>query len=465
MIRINWPLRRWLLSFLLGVALLSFIGIMAGPLFIDEESPIDQQLKDRVVAEREHWESETWQAELAKDFQREGMEIELYDASGRLLFRSDPVPSPGLGLSRRFAGVNRRWVDVIEVFRDDTMVGRAHIAHRWLGIIDNRGTNWTFIWMMLAVMLGSTLLTSVAGIWLLSHTFLTPLGQLSAAAEEIRRGNFDVTFPRSNVREVQILIGDFRRMTHGLKQSVTRQATVEEERRFFLASISHDLRSPLFSLRGRLEGIRDGLANSPQQTERYVRTSLDRVAMLERLVEDLFVYSRLDVLEQEPILQPIDLDELLRRSVEAAHIAALEKDVAITLATPEQREQPEHPYHLKDDPHLKGDPHLLERAIGNLLSNALRHTPKGGTVEVGWRLKDGYVEVWVADTGEGIPAHVLPHIFNPMYRGEPSRSSRTGGAGLGLAIAQRVAQAHGGALTAANRASGGALFTMRIPIQ
>src|SRR5579884_2635464 len=111
-----------------------------------------------------------------------------------------------------------------------------------------------------------------------------------------------------------------------------------------------------------------------------------------------------------------------------------------------------------------GDRHLLTRAVENLLDNALRHTPAGGAIRVSLGAQGRQVVVRVADTGPGIAAQDLPHLFTPLYRGEASRNRQTGGAGLGLAIARRIARAHGGDLTAANRAGGGAVFTVSLPL-
>jgi signal transduction histidine kinase len=111
-----------------------------------------------------------------------------------------------------------------------------------------------------------------------------------------------------------------------------------------------------------------------------------------------------------------------------------------------------------------GDRHLLTRAVENLVDNALRHTPAGGEVRVSWGMEGNHVVVRVADTGPGIAARDLPHLFTPLYRGESSRNRQTGGAGLGLAIARRIVQAHGGDLTAANRATGGAVFAATLPV-
>ena len=115
-------------------------------------------------------------------------------------------------------------------------------------------------------------------------------------------------------------------------------------------------------------------------------------------------------------------------------------------------------------PSCKGTP-ISSRAVANLLDNALRHTPDGGRIRVRWGRTGANLVFAVEDTGPGIAPHDLPHLFTPLYRGETSRNRQTGGAGLGLAIARRILQAHGGDLTAANRSGGGAVFTGTLPLQ
>ncbi|NPV69590.1 MAG: HAMP domain-containing histidine kinase [Firmicutes bacterium] len=148
-----------------------------------------------------------------------------------------------------------------------------------------------------------------------------------------------------------------------------------------------------------------------------------------------------------PDRQPVDLGSLLRKAVESVALLAGGKGVALSARGP-------------DEPCLlQGDEHLLTRAVENLLDNALRHTPPGGTIHVEWRREtDGYAFT-VTDSGPGFKPHDLPHVFTPLFRGKDSRNRRTGGTGLGLTVAQRILRAHGGDLSAANAPSGGAVLT------
>ncbi len=287
--------------------------------------------------------------------------------------------------------------------------------------------------------------------WFLGRTVLKPLAATSQAARQVAAGNLDVELPSSRVREVAEVNSAFESMSAGLRASLQHQAELEQERRMFIGAIAHDLRTPLFSLRGYLEGFEKGLADTPEKQSRYIAVAQEKASALERLVSDLFDYTRLEYLEQAPNREPLDLSVLLRRLVDGLQPQAEAKGVELTL----------------EDAGLEctvdGDAHLLTRAVENLLDNALRHTPSGGSVCVECHAAPGRVTFSVSDTGPGIPAQDLPYLFSPLFRGETSRNRRTGGAGLGLTIARRILLAHGGDLTARNGAAGGAVFTGSLP--
>jgi signal transduction histidine kinase len=205
-------------------------------------------------------------------------------------------------------------------------------------------------------------------------------------------------------------------------------------------------------LRGYLQGLQRGVAATPEKAAHYLEMCQAKADELEHLVADLFAYTRLEYLELEPERQPLDLGDVLRQVVEGAQPLAATKGVTLTL------DASAHPARLL------GDSHLLARAVENLVDNAIRYTPPEGVVCVRWRA-DGARNITfsVADSGPGIAPDDLACLFKPLYRGEASRNRQTGGAGIGLAIAQRILVAHGGSLVAANRPEGGAIFTGTLP--
>jgi signal transduction histidine kinase len=304
--------------------------------------------------------------------------------------------------------------------------------------------------LQVAVPLLTLLLTMGVVAWLTGHSVLRPLAAMRQAAHQVAAGDLEIRLPDPQLREVAAVAEAFGAMGEALRASLERQAELEQQRRLVIGAIAHDLRTPLFSLRGYLEGLERGLASTPEKAAHYLAITRQQADSLERLVADLFTFTRLDYLEETPQREPVDLAMLLGAAVESAQPRAAEKHITLVAQGP--------PACV-----LEGDPHLLTRAVENLLDNALRHTPAGGRISVYWERAAAGYRFLVADSGPGIAPTDLPHIFDPLYRGETSRNRATGGAGLGLAIAQRILHAHGGSLTAATQPGGGAVLVGTLP--
>jgi signal transduction histidine kinase len=301
------------------------------------------------------------------------------------------------------------------------------------------------------VELGTFAVTLAIVVWLIGQPVLRPLAAMSLAAEDIAGGELHVELPPSPVSEIAAVESALDGMSTALRESLARQSALEHERRLFVGAIAHDLRTPLFMLRGYLKGLESAVAATPEKMAHYVAICQTQAEALERMVSDLFAYTRLEHLELAPDRQPLALGALLLQSIEAVTPQAWDKRITLTSELTASRDT------------IEGDSHLLTRAVENLLENAVRHTPEDGQICVRTARKGERLIVTVADSGPGIAAEDLPHLFTPLYRGEASRNRQTSGAGLGLAIARRIVQAHGGTLTAANRADGGAIFTASIP--
>jgi signal transduction histidine kinase len=272
-----------------------------------------------------------------------------------------------------------------------------------------------------------------------------PLAALSEAVDAIAGGS---AFPRrrpSRVREIDELEGALAAMDESLHVAAERDLRREEERRFLVSSIAHDLRTPLFLLRGRLEALARGLGDARSNLRRAEAAG----RLLDRLVGDLFAFSTLEYRGARPARERVDLADLFRQSAVGFGARAAEKDVAIRADGPEVT--------------TLADEQFLSRVVSNLLDNAVRHVPAGGDVELRWGRSSGSIGFTVWNSGDPIPAEDLPRLFEPMFRGDGSRNSATGGAGLGLAIARHLIEAHGGTLVAENPPAGGARFTATLP--
>ncbi|WP_078596263.1 sensor histidine kinase [Evansella clarkii] len=281
---------------------------------------------------------------------------------------------------------------------------------------------------------------------------LIPLEKMSQCARQISEGDLDIQIPYSRISEIAEVHDGFNVMAESLKESFQKQIELEDERRFVMAAVAHDLRTPLFALRGYLDGLENGIADSPEKKAKYLAVCKEKSAQLDRLAEELFTFAKTEYLEMELNENIIDFSLVLKNSIESLSPQAKQKDITIIADN------------LTCDCNIKGDSHLLERAMNNLIENAVRHTPRNGKILITCNRDDNQVNFTIQDTGEGFSAEDLPRLFEPLYRGEASRNRSTGGAGLGLTISQRIIRLHGGDLIADNNPEGGALLKGRVPL-
>ena len=440
------PLRRWLVLALVSVFLIPFLvtASVAFHLLGDASQDTIDQTARRLRADASQWNDPTWQTTAGAELATEGADVVLVE-NGNEVYRTTSDP-----LAIIDGGSDRRLVQRIEI----SSAGSQRTAYIYVDAPgDQRGPPEEVRNALVPIIGLTTLLLTLGGIgWFLGRTVVGPLAATSQAARQIAAGDLDVELPSSRVREVAELNGAFASMSAELRDSLHHQAELEQERRLFIGAVVHDLRTPLFSLRGYLEGLGTGIADTPEKAAHYLTVAQEKAAALERLIADLFDFTRLEYLDQVPNRESLNLDALLQRLVDGLQPRAEARGVRLACTS------------APGSCIVEGDSHLLTRAVENLLDNALRHTPSGGRVDVACHAAPSRVIFSVSDTGPGIPAHDLLRLFVPLYRGETSRNRRTGGAGLGLTIAQRILRSHGGELTARNDPTGGAVFTGSLPI-
>ncbi|HWH94327.1 MAG TPA: HAMP domain-containing sensor histidine kinase [Baekduia sp.] len=280
-------------------------------------------------------------------------------------------------------------------------------------------------------------LALVVGVVLLRRWVVAPLARLAADAERIAGGELDVSPVSSRTREVAEVGAALHGMADGLRGALAERESAEHQRRFLVSAIAHDLRTPLFTLRGSLEAIEHGIGDGDQ-----LRRAQDKATLLDRLVGDLFTFSRLEYAGPELERETLDVARL-------AHEAADTVDPGIVVVAPDEAIA------------LEGDHAVLVRVLVNLLDNAVRHARS--RVELHVSASEAEVRLEVLDDGRGIDPADRPHLFEPLFRADRTRNSATGGAGLGLAIVERLTTAHGGTVEAGNRREGGARFVVRYP--
>ncbi len=410
--------------------------------------------RERLIIEvdrsTDRWADPQWQRELRSKMESVQLDTVLLDGSGRELLRTQPADGTGLPIGTRERPLSY-WT------HRNIVGGEVWVAHYYGPPNPESGASSLIPDHLLALLpvvtaLLALILTLIWLSWFIQRALLQPLAAMGQAARHVAAGELAFRLPDTRVREVSEVAAAFTAMGEALRSSLQSQAALEQERRLFIGAIAHDLRTPLFTLRGFLDGLEQGLATTPEKAASYIAICRDKAEQLSRLVSDLFEFSRLEYLEQAPHREAVDLGRLLHRIAGAARDTAQAKGITLLVAGED------------DATPTLADAQMLTRAIENLIDNALRHTPSGGQIELRWQRLHSHIVVRLSDTGPGIDPTDLPHLFEPLYRGENSRNRRTGGAGLGLTIARRIVRAHGGDLTASNAPAGGAEFTVTVPV-
>ncbi len=311
--------------------------------------------------------------------------------------------------------------------------------------------------LRLSAVLAATGLAVSLGAGLAAFAFLTRrLRRLAAAMDAFRRGGFrELPEPAGGTGggdEIGELSRTFRQMAERMRDQLRLLAGNDALRRELVANVSHDLRTPLSSLQGYLESLLLREASLPPGERRQQLEAAHRQCLqLGRLVAELFELARLDSRERQPRVEPFAPGELVQDVVQKLRMAAERQQVRLDAELP------------RDLPLVQADIGLIERVLENLIENALKHTPAGGSVRVALRRENGNVLVRVADTGCGIAREEIPHIFERFYRA--SRSGPRGeGAGLGLAIAKKIVELHGGTIQVESAPAAGATFAFPLPV-
>jgi signal transduction histidine kinase len=302
------------------------------------------------------------------------------------------------------------------------------------------------------VLAGVLLLTGLAGL-MLFFLLTRRLRRMIASVRKFEEGDYRERIAVRAGDEIGQLGRAFNQMADTIVATLEEIRRTDALRRDLVANVSHDLRTPLANIQGYLETVlmKDQQLGA-EERRRFLEIIYHNVTMLNRLVGELFELSKLEARQTEPRPEPFSLAELVQDTALDFQSQAAKQGVALNTALPE------------DLPLVRADIGMIERALANLIENALQYTPSGGRVTIALEQEEEGVRVSVADTGRGIPARDLPRVFDRFYRADKTRAAHKGGTGLGLAIAQKIVQVHGGALAVESQEEIGTTFSFALPL-
>lgn len=289
--------------------------------------------------------------------------------------------------------------------------------------------------------LGAAALALIMGV-LLARSLSHPLQELTQATRAVAQGDLTLQVPVRSQDELGQLASAFNQMS-------TQLGRARDQRRQMTADIAHDLRTPLSIILGHSEALHEGILLPTPDTFYIIH---DEAKRLSRLVEELRTLSLAEAGELPMSPRAVAPEALLERALVAYTPQAQKQDISLTLQAP------------PDLPAINVDPDRMAQVFDNLLNNALRFTPAGGQITLGAAAADDMVHFWVRDSGPGIPADDLAHIFNRFYRGDKARQRQEGSSGLGLAIARSIVESHQGRIWAASAMGQGATFHLELPV-
>jgi heavy metal sensor kinase len=287
-------------------------------------------------------------------------------------------------------------------------------------------------------------LVAVGGGYVLVGRALAPVMQITRSAEQITLHNLDEQLPKTRTGD------EMEQLSFALNRMIVRLREAFDQNRRFLADASHELRTPLAALRGELESAVEQARLMPELRDR-VGSALEEVDRLAKIVETLFAISRLDAGEAQNEWHRFDLGQLVAGTAEQMSLLAEDKGISVACQA-------------RDGVTVEGDRARIKQVVVNLLDNAIKYTPSGGSIRLEVQARDHKAVLDVVDTGMGIPSEALPHVFDRFFRVDKARSRDIGGAGLGLAIVKSICIAHDGRVEVESRENQGSRFRVELPL-
>jgi signal transduction histidine kinase len=282
------------------------------------------------------------------------------------------------------------------------------------------------------------ILTNVFLTFLVSRSILRPLKQLKYGTEQIKAGNLNFKMVCDSRDEIGDVCKAFEKMREKLKESIDTQIKYEENRKELISNISHDLKTPITSIKGYVDGIMDGVADSPEKMDKYIKTIYAKAADMDRLIDDLFLFSKLDLNKIPFNFEKVDINEYFKDCIDELKFDLEKKNIQLKIKSI-----------LTQNTIVLADREKLKRVVLNVIDNASKHAGiDNGVIEIRLIDEADKITVEIRDNGLGINKEDLPYIFDRFYRADHSRNTSAGGSGLGLAIAKQIVEGHRGRIWA-----------------
>ena len=278
------------------------------------------------------------------------------------------------------------------------------------------------------------------GLWIY-RSIAVPLVKLRKATRNIKEGNLDFVLEVEGNDEFSQLCQDFEEMRKRLKESTEEKILMDKENKELISNISHDLKTPITAVKGYVEGIMDGVADTPEKMDRYVRTIYNKTNEMDHLINELTFYSKIDTNRIPYTFSKLNVEDYFSDCAEELGLEMETRGIELVYAN-----------YVEKDVQVIADGEQIRRVIHNIVSNAIKYMEKPrGIIQI--RVKDvgDFIQVEIEDNGKGIAAKDIPSIFDRFYRTDVSRNSSKGGSGIGLSIVKKILEDHGGKVWATSR--------------
>jgi signal transduction histidine kinase len=292
-------------------------------------------------------------------------------------------------------------------------------------------------------------LAALAGAWL-ARSFTKPLTQLAKGADAYQAGDFSHRIPAKGKNEFAAVAGAMNEMAEQVSDQISRLESDAQRRKQFLADIAHELRSPVTTMETMAGALRDGLAQDPDRKDFAVSALVSTSQRMRRLVQDLMELAKLDLTELPLNMTRVDLKDIVSSSMQSHEVEAEAASVVLE------------PLSSTGTANVVADPDRLAQVVNNILENAIDYAGEGSKISISIKDSDPAI-IEISDTGKGIPSNVIPYVLDPFYRADTARTPNDCHSGLGLSIASRLVEAHGGKLSLTSKEGKGTTVTISIP--